>query len=66
VQKVCNKISKCGIKRHRFFVDKVETQLREKNHSGVAKPRMSTIQNTRLVTKQSHSHNLVQWSYLEL
>jgi hypothetical protein len=28
--KVCNKISKCGIKRDRYFVDDVETQLREK------------------------------------
>jgi hypothetical protein len=30
VQKVCNNISKCGIKRDRYFVDEVETQLREK------------------------------------
>jgi len=28
--KVCNKISKCGIKRDRYFVEEVETQLREK------------------------------------
>jgi hypothetical protein len=28
--KVCNRISKCGIKRERYFVDEVETQLREK------------------------------------
>jgi hypothetical protein len=27
---VCNKISQCGIKRDRYFVDEVETQLREK------------------------------------
>jgi hypothetical protein len=27
---VCNKISKCGIKGDRYFVDEVETQLREK------------------------------------
>jgi hypothetical protein len=27
---VCNKISKCGIKRDKYFVDEVETQLREK------------------------------------
>jgi hypothetical protein len=27
---VCNKISKCGIKGDKYFVDKVETQLREK------------------------------------
>jgi len=26
----CNKISKCGIKRDRYFVNEVETQLREK------------------------------------
>jgi spore coat protein CotF len=28
--KVCNKISKYGIKKDRYFVDEVETQLREK------------------------------------
>jgi hypothetical protein len=28
--KVYNKISKCGIKRDRYFVDEPETQLREK------------------------------------
>jgi hypothetical protein len=27
---VCNKISQCGIKEDRYFVDEVETQLREK------------------------------------
>jgi len=27
---VCNKISKCGIKADRYFVDEVETQLRKK------------------------------------
>jgi hypothetical protein len=27
---VCNKISKCGIKGDIYFVDEVETQLREK------------------------------------
>jgi hypothetical protein len=27
---VCNKISKCRIKGDRYFVDEVETQLREK------------------------------------
>jgi len=27
---VCNKISKCGIKGDRYFVDEVKTQLREK------------------------------------
>jgi hypothetical protein len=30
VRKVCNKILKCGIKGDRYFVDEVETQLREK------------------------------------
>jgi hypothetical protein len=34
----------------RIFVNEVETQY-EKNHSGAAKPRISTIQKTRLVTK---------------
>jgi hypothetical protein len=28
---VCNKISKCGIKRDRYFVNEVETQSREKS-----------------------------------
>jgi hypothetical protein len=27
---VCNKISQCGIKGAKYFVDEVETQLREK------------------------------------
>jgi hypothetical protein len=30
VEKMCNKISKCGIKGDIYFVDEVETQLREK------------------------------------
>jgi hypothetical protein len=28
---VCNKISKCKNKKDRYFVDEVETQLREKS-----------------------------------
>jgi len=31
---VCNKISQCGIKRDRYFIDEVETQLREKPLQG--------------------------------
>jgi hypothetical protein len=31
---VCNKISKCGIKRDKYFVNEVETQLREKPFRG--------------------------------
>jgi hypothetical protein len=31
---VCNKISKCGIKGDRYFVDDMETQLREKQLRG--------------------------------
>jgi hypothetical protein len=41
---------KCGIKGDKYFVDEVETKLRE-NHSGAAKPRISTIQKTRLDTR---------------
>jgi len=41
---------KCGIKGDKYFVDEVETQY-EKNHSGAAKPRIYTIQKTKLVTK---------------
>jgi hypothetical protein len=41
---------KYGIKRDKYFVEEVETQLREKN-SGAATPRISTIQKTRLDTK---------------
>jgi hypothetical protein len=33
-----------------IFVDEVETQD-EKNHSGIAKPRISTIQKTKLNTR---------------
>jgi hypothetical protein len=32
---VCNKISQCGFKRDRYFVDEVETQLREKPLRGI-------------------------------
>jgi hypothetical protein len=38
---------KCGIKGDKYFVDEVETQD-EKNHFGAVKPRISTIQKTRL------------------
>jgi hypothetical protein len=30
LKNVCNKISKCGIKGDRYFVNEVETQSREK------------------------------------
>jgi hypothetical protein len=42
---------KCRIKGDEYFVDEVETQDK-KNHSGAAKPRISTIQKTKLDTKQ--------------
>jgi hypothetical protein len=45
-----NKISMRKLNNIRIFVNEVETQD-EKNHSGAAKPRISTIQKTRLVTK---------------
>jgi hypothetical protein len=45
-----NKIIMRKNKQHKIFVIEVETQY-EKNHSGTAKPRISTIQKTRLVTK---------------
>jgi len=38
------------INNTRIFVNEVETQD-EKNHSGAAKPRISTIQKTRLDTR---------------
>jgi hypothetical protein len=41
---------KCGIKGDKYFVDEVETQLREKPLRA-AKPRISTIQKTRLDTR---------------
>jgi hypothetical protein len=54
IKQVCaqsvNKIKMRKINDTRIFVNEVETQLREK-HSGVAKPRKSTIQKTKLVTK---------------
>jgi hypothetical protein len=49
---VFNKILKTEIKGDKYFVDEVETQLREENHSGAAKPRISTIKKTKLDTKQ--------------
>jgi len=49
-QSVNKIISMQNLKDTRMFVNEVETQY-EKNHSGVAKPRISTIQKTRLVPK---------------
>jgi hypothetical protein len=48
---VCNKILNAEIKGDKYFVEEVETQLKKKNHSGASKPRISTIQKTRLVTR---------------
>jgi hypothetical protein len=45
-----NKITMRKINDTRIFVNEMETQD-EKNHSGVAKPRISIIQKTRLDTK---------------
>jgi hypothetical protein len=47
---VCSKILIAKIKGDKYFVDKVETQD-EKNHTGAAKRKISTIQKTRLDTK---------------
>jgi hypothetical protein len=47
---VCKKILNAEIKGDKYFVDEVETQLRKKS-LWVAKPRISTIQKTKLVTK---------------
>jgi hypothetical protein len=49
-QSVNKMISMWNLKDTRIFVNEVETQY-EKNHSGATKPRISTIQKTRLVTK---------------
>jgi hypothetical protein len=38
VQTVCNKISKCRIKGEKYFVDEVESQLREKTLRGSQTP----------------------------
>jgi hypothetical protein len=46
-----NKNNNVEINDIRIFVKEVETQD-EKNHSGAAKPRISTIQKTKLDTKQ--------------
>jgi hypothetical protein len=44
-------------KEHKYFADEVETLCtKEKKHSWAAKPRQSTIQKKKLVTKQSYSH----------
>jgi hypothetical protein len=45
-----NKIMMRKNKQHKIFVNKVETQY-EKNHSGAAKPMISTIQKTKLDTR---------------
>jgi hypothetical protein len=54
IKQVCaqsvNIITMRKINYTRIFVNEVETQD-EKNHSGAAKPRISTIQKTRLDTK---------------
>jgi hypothetical protein len=51
VHKVSTKITMRKINDTRIFVNEVETQD-EKNHSGAAKPRISTIHKTKLDTKQ--------------
>jgi hypothetical protein len=51
VQKCATKYHNAEIKDTRIFVNEVATQD-EKNHSGAAKPRISTIKKTKLVTKQ--------------
>jgi hypothetical protein len=52
---VCNKILNAEFKGNKYLVDEVKTQLREKP-LWAAKPRVSTIQKTKLVIKQYHSH----------
>jgi hypothetical protein len=51
VLKVLTKITMRKINNTIIFVNEVETQD-EKNHFGAAKPRISTIQKTKLDTKQ--------------
>jgi hypothetical protein len=51
VLNVLTKIPMWKINNTRIFVNEVETQD-EKNHSGAAKPRISTIQKTKLDAKQ--------------
>jgi hypothetical protein len=46
-----NKNNNAEINNTRIFVNEVETQD-EKNHSEAAKPKISTIQKTKLDTKQ--------------
>jgi hypothetical protein len=50
VLNVLTKITMWKINNTRIVVNEVETQD-EKNHSGAAKPRISTIQKTKLDTK---------------
>jgi hypothetical protein len=59
---VLTKITMRKINNTRIFVNEVETQD-EKNHSGAAKPRLSTTQKTKLDTKQYSHIPLMQWSY---
>jgi len=51
VLNMLTKIAMRKINNTRIFVEEVETQD-EKNHSGAAKPKISTIQKTKLDTKQ--------------
>jgi hypothetical protein len=46
-------------KDYKYFVDEVETLIK-KNNSRAAKPKKSTIQKTKLVTRQKYSHNPMQ------
>jgi hypothetical protein len=50
VLKVLTKITMLKINNTRIFVNEVETQ-NEKNQSGAAKPKIPTIQKTKLDTK---------------
>jgi len=51
VLNVLTKITLRKINNTRIFVNEVKTED-EKNHSGAAKPRISTIHKTKLDTKQ--------------
>jgi hypothetical protein len=48
-----------NIKKTRYLLTKWKL-CEEKNHSGAAKPRTSTIPKIKLVTRHSYSHTLVQ------
>jgi hypothetical protein len=63
---MCNKISQCGIKRDRYFVDEVETQLWEKPLRGSQTQDIHYSEDKARYKVVTLTYPLMQWSYIAL